>query len=64
MSGGFCTFGPFRPKFGESVYKIKKLKKLERELVRISKGCDGEGTSGDCYVLAALADHKLCGHEH
>ncbi len=44
--------------------KIKKLKSLERELVRLAEGCDGAGVSGDCYVLAALADHDLCEHEH
>jgi len=44
--------------------KIKRLRALEKELVRISKGCDGEGVSEDCYVLASLADHQLCRHEH
>lgn len=44
--------------------KIKRLKALERELVRISKGCDGHGVSEDCYVLASLADHRLCDREH
>jgi DNA-binding transcriptional MerR regulator len=44
--------------------KIRRLKRLERELARISKGCGGEGVSGDCYVLASLADHDLCETEH
>ncbi|MCK0151017.1 helix-turn-helix domain-containing protein [Marivita sp. S6314] len=44
--------------------KIKRLKTLEQELSRISKGCDGDGVSGDCYVLASLADHALCDREH
>jgi len=44
--------------------KIKRLRALEKELVRISKGCDGEGVSEDCYVLASLADHRLCHREH
>ena len=44
--------------------KIKRLKALEKELVRISKGCDGQGVSEDCYVLASLSDHDLCNHEH
>lgn len=43
--------------------KIKKLRSLEKELKRISKGCDGEGISAECYVLASLADHGLCDHE-
>jgi DNA-binding transcriptional MerR regulator len=44
--------------------KIKRLRALEKELVRISNGCDGEGVSEDCYVLASLADHQLCRNEH
>lgn len=44
--------------------KIKRLRTLEKELSRISKGCNGEGVSGDCYVLASLADHNLCDREH
>lgn len=44
--------------------KIKRLRALERELNRISKGCDGDGVSGECYVLASLADHNLCDREH
>lgn len=44
--------------------KIKRLRALEKELVRISKGCDGGGVSEDCYVLASLADHNFCGNEH
>lgn len=44
--------------------KIKRLRALEKELLRISKGCDGDGLSEDCYVLTSLADHRLCQHEH
>ena len=44
--------------------KIKRLRALEKELLRISKGCDGSGVSEDCYVLASLADHRLCAKEH
>lgn len=44
--------------------KIERLRALEKELVRISKGCDGDGVTEDCYVLASLADHQLCRHEH
>ena len=44
--------------------KIKRLRALEKELARISKGCDGDGLSEDCYVLVSLADHDLCEREH
>ena len=44
--------------------KIKQLRALEKELVRMSNGCDGHGVSQDCYVLASLADHDLCQNEH
>lgn len=44
--------------------KISQLESLERELRRISKGCNGDGVSSDCYVLASLADHKFCVSEH
>lgn len=44
--------------------KIKRLLALEKELVRISEGCDGEGITGDCYVLASLSNHNLCKREH
>lgn len=44
--------------------KIKRLRALEKELVRMSKGCEDDGVSEDCYVLASLADHKLCNREH
>ena len=44
--------------------KIKQLRALEKELVRMSKGCEGDGVSEDCYVLASLADHNLCHREH
>jgi DNA-binding transcriptional MerR regulator len=44
--------------------KINRLKALEKELLRISKGCDGEGVTEDCYVLASLANHDLCEQDH
>ena len=44
--------------------KIKRLRALEKELVRMSKGCEGDGVAEDCYVLASLADHKLCNRQH
>ncbi|WP_417260620.1 MerR family transcriptional regulator [Celeribacter sp.] len=44
--------------------KIKRLKLLEKELKRISSGCDGSGLTENCYVLASLADHELCSREH
>jgi len=42
--------------------KIKKLKKLERELKRIST-CDAT-VVGDCLVVETLADHRLCHTDH
>ena len=44
--------------------KITRLKLLEKELSRISSGCDGNGLSENCYVLASLADPDLCSIEH
>jgi DNA-binding transcriptional MerR regulator len=44
--------------------KIRQLRALEAELVRLSKGCDGHGVSGNCYVLASLSDHGLCANDH
>ncbi|TIP23006.1 MAG: MerR family transcriptional regulator [Mesorhizobium sp.] len=43
--------------------RIARLQKLEKELARIATCCTGE-TVGDCYVIRALSDHTLCGHEH
>jgi len=42
--------------------KIAKLKRLERELERISN-CDADSVA-DCAVIEALADHSLCKAEH
>ncbi len=42
--------------------KISKLKRLEKELERISK-CKA-GTLENCAVLESLADHRLCATEH
>jgi len=44
--------------------KIKRLKLLEKELTRISKGCDGQDVSEHCYVLASLGDHGMCDRDH
>ncbi|WBU65030.1 MerR family transcriptional regulator [Paracoccus aerodenitrificans] len=44
--------------------RIARLKALETELSRITKGCNGDGDAGDCYVLSSLADHQLCQGEH
>ena len=43
--------------------RIARLQKLETELERIATCCTSE-TVGDCYVIRALSDHSLCGHEH
>ena len=42
--------------------RIAKLRRLERELKRISK-CDA-GNVADCAVIETLADHGLCETEH
>lgn len=42
--------------------RIAKLRRLERELKRISK-CDADSVS-DCAVIETLADHRLCETEH
>ena len=42
--------------------RITKLRRLERELKRISK-CDA-GNIADCAVIETLADHGLCETEH
>lgn len=44
--------------------KIATLCKLEAELARIAGGCQGKGAVGDCYVMAALADHRRCRSQH
>lgn len=44
--------------------KIEQLQSLEVELQRIAKGCSGAGLTRDCYVLASLADHAYCKHDH
>ncbi|WP_099867082.1 MerR family transcriptional regulator [Pararhizobium haloflavum] len=43
--------------------RIARLKRLERELDRMS-GCGGGHTVGDCYVLRSIADHDLCASDH
>ena len=42
--------------------RIAKLRRLERELKRISK-CE-VGNVADCAVIETLADHGLCETEH
>ncbi len=42
--------------------RIAKLRRLERELKRITK-CDA-GNVAACAVIEALADHELCETEH
>lgn len=43
--------------------KISKLRSLEKELVRITTK-PHDGRIDDCYVIRALASHKLCYGEH
>jgi len=42
--------------------KIRKMKRLEHELKRISK-CNADNLA-DCAVIETLADHSLCSGEH
>ncbi|QDG74679.1 helix-turn-helix domain-containing protein [Labrenzia sp. PHM005] len=44
--------------------RIKHLKKLEKELARISASCTGEHPAADCNILKAFGDHELCLGEH
>lgn len=41
--------------------RIARLMRLEQELLRISKSCDGEA---DCSVLSAFGDHSRCAGKH
>ncbi|SON56550.1 Zn(II)-responsive regulator of zntA [Hartmannibacter diazotrophicus] len=43
--------------------KIARLQRLEAELARMAGGCHADHV-GECYVIASLADHGLCEHEH
>lgn len=43
--------------------RIRRLKALERELVRIKASCKGDG-SGPCSILTAFGDHGLCSGGH
>lgn len=43
--------------------RIDRLQRLERELSRIVSSCS-QGAVGDCSVLQALSDHRLCETEH
>ena len=43
--------------------RIDRLRRLEQELQRIAKGCNG-GRIEECYVLRSLSDHALCEGEH
>ena len=44
--------------------RIARLQALETELTHITDGCTGTGEAGDSYVLASLADHRLCTDDH
>lgn len=44
--------------------RIARLTALEGELSRIAAGCTGDGTVGQCHVMAALADHDSCAGAH
>jgi len=40
--------------------RIKKLKKLEKELVRVTENCTCQKIA-ECHVIEVLADHGKCG---
>lgn len=48
---------------GEVRLRITRLKRLERELSRITASCE-QGHVGQCNVIRSLADHRLCDTEH
>ena len=43
--------------------KIKHLRRLEKELKRITSFCAGD-TIGECYVIEALTSHSRCAGDH
>ena len=43
--------------------RIERLRRLERELVRISDSCAGEGGEA-CSILDAFGDHDACAGDH
>lgn len=43
--------------------KLKKLRKLEKELKRITTQAH-EDNAKDCTIIQTLADHRLCSGEH
>ncbi|MCF6274864.1 MAG: helix-turn-helix domain-containing protein [Robiginitomaculum sp.] len=43
--------------------KLKKLRKLEKELKRITTQVHEDNTK-DCTIIQTLADHRLCSGEH
>jgi len=43
--------------------KLKKLKKLEKELKRITSHTHDDRIN-DCAIIQTLADHRLCSSEH
>ena len=43
--------------------RIAKLRRLQKELKRIT-GLTDTGRVGECHVIHALADHRLCSGEH
>lgn len=47
---------------GDIRNRIEQLKRLERELTRITERADHDG--GPCRLLAALADHGQCAGGH
>lgn len=44
--------------------RIRQLRKLEKDLLRISQSCAGGHPVADCNVLKSFGDHGLCESEH
>lgn len=44
--------------------RISRLRRLEAQLVRVVKTCDGQSDGQPCRVLHALTDHQACEGEH
>ncbi|MBO0346473.1 MerR family transcriptional regulator [Roseibium limicola] len=44
--------------------RIARLQRLETELARIVRSCDGHHPIAECNVMAAFSDHGKCDGDH